>query len=190
MRGNKLVDLTGMRFNRWLVIGFDGIRHSSSGKGRRTYWRCLCSCGTVKSVEGYSLKSGKTKSCGCYNVEMHVKRSVFDHAVHTHMRVYRRNAIGRDIDFDLTDEEFAKLVSLPCYYCGAAPVEHATQRKGGKNSGYFASGIDRKDPDGPYRKGNCVPCCSRCNYSKSDMTQQEFIDMCKEVSSLHGNIGE
>lgn len=34
-------------------------------------WNCLClRCGTMKVVDGTSLKSGLTKSCGCYRTEV------------------------------------------------------------------------------------------------------------------------
>lgn len=35
-------------------------------KSTRAVWRCACQCGNIIYVEGYSLRSGNTKSCGCY----------------------------------------------------------------------------------------------------------------------------
>ena len=32
-------------------------------------WACLCECGNRKTVEGYSLTSGHTISCGCWQKE-------------------------------------------------------------------------------------------------------------------------
>lgn len=56
-------DLTGQTFGRLTVVKRDNTR-----KG--TYWLCECSCGTKeKSINGYSLTRGLTKSCGCYNKE-------------------------------------------------------------------------------------------------------------------------
>jgi len=53
-------DLTGRCFGRLSVVGF-----SHSGKNGRAFWRCSCSCGSVVSVSGTSLKTGGTVSCGC-----------------------------------------------------------------------------------------------------------------------------
>ena len=36
----------------------------------RMWWRCVCSCGQDVRVLDQSLKSGNTKSCGCYNREV------------------------------------------------------------------------------------------------------------------------
>lgn len=55
----KATDLTGQRFGSWTVI-----KRGKNVKGR-VYWICECDCGTVRSVFGDSLKSGKSTSCGC-----------------------------------------------------------------------------------------------------------------------------
>ncbi|MCD8225348.1 MAG: hypothetical protein LUC99_10985 [Clostridiales bacterium] len=38
-------------------------------KGRR-YWHCVCECGNECDVQASHLKSGHTKSCGCYRREV------------------------------------------------------------------------------------------------------------------------
>jgi hypothetical protein len=60
----KRVDLTGQRFGRWIVLEY--ADSTVYGKGK---WLCRCDCGTIKNVLGDNLKSGKTKSCGCWNSE-------------------------------------------------------------------------------------------------------------------------
>ena len=60
----KKLELTGQRFGRWLVIG-----ESDRGKSGRILWKCICDCGNERSVAGYSLKNGDSKSCGCLNRE-------------------------------------------------------------------------------------------------------------------------
>lgn len=60
---NKVKDLTGQRFGRLTVIGIDD-------RGtRKTYWNCLCDCGTIKSVRSDSLQNGAIRSCGCLKKE-------------------------------------------------------------------------------------------------------------------------
>ena len=41
------------------------IRKSASSR-HGIVWLCVCNCGNVCEVRGDRLKSGKTKSCGCY----------------------------------------------------------------------------------------------------------------------------
>lgn len=58
----KLIDLTGQRFGRLVVVE----RAGSEGPAR---WRCRCDCGTEKTVPGVGLRSGSSKSCGCLQRE-------------------------------------------------------------------------------------------------------------------------
>ena len=56
------LDLAGKRFGRLFVI-----KHTSvPGDTRKTYnWLCRCDCGNIVEVNGNSLTSGNTISCGC-----------------------------------------------------------------------------------------------------------------------------
>jgi hypothetical protein len=64
---NKIIDLVGQKFGRWLVIEkvIDVKRMSN---GRR--WLCQCDCGTKRMVYERFLKDGQSKSCGCLQKEM------------------------------------------------------------------------------------------------------------------------
>ena len=50
----KFIDITGQKFNDWTAIEYIG-----SGK-----WKFECSCGSTHILEGRSVRSGRTKSCG------------------------------------------------------------------------------------------------------------------------------
>jgi hypothetical protein len=58
--GNHVVDLTGKRFGRWLVIQRDGYTSN-----QQVRWLCQCDCGKQRKVAGYSLRNGISLSCGC-----------------------------------------------------------------------------------------------------------------------------
>lgn len=57
------IDLSGVRVGRLLVI-----EYSDSDDGRKA-WKCLCDCGNYVEIRGANLRSGKTKSCGCFKRE-------------------------------------------------------------------------------------------------------------------------
>ena len=64
---NNFIDLTGRKFGRLTVIKFSHIN-----KHGRSMWLCQCSCGgpsSLKVINGFSLKNGDTKSCGCIQKE-------------------------------------------------------------------------------------------------------------------------
>ena len=53
-------NLTGQKFNMWTVL-----HRINTEKKDASYWFCVCDCGTQRTVKGYVLTSGKSKSCGC-----------------------------------------------------------------------------------------------------------------------------
>lgn len=60
----RLHDITGKRFGRLIVLKRSGSRHGEAG------WLCQCDCGNEKIIPGYTLKHGKTRSCGCLATEL------------------------------------------------------------------------------------------------------------------------
>ena len=58
-----MIDLTGKVFGRLTVLG--PAPRPENSKNQYKYWKCRCTCGKEKVVDGGSLRSGNTKSCGC-----------------------------------------------------------------------------------------------------------------------------
>ena len=83
---------------------------------------------------------------------------------------YYKNIMKRK-DFQLTEEQYDALRQGGCHYCGRSCTETHT------------NGIDRVDNDRGYVIGNCVSCCSDCNYAKGSMTADEFIQKCVKIAS-------
>ena len=63
---SKIIDLTGQRFGKLLVIRKD---EDDVKKGRGISWLCQCDCGNTVSVLSGRLRSGQTESCGCARYE-------------------------------------------------------------------------------------------------------------------------
>lgn len=87
----KVANLIGLRFCRLVVI--DRCENDRFGKSR---WLCRCDCGNTSVVNSGALKSGKTKSCGCFNQECVIARNktrtgFVSHYVHgmSNTRIYR-----------------------------------------------------------------------------------------------------
>ena len=74
----NLIDLTGQRFGRLLVL------ERSDHKTYQLYWICECSCDkrTVLDVGGRYLREGKTQSCGCLQREWAKKKQLLNHKTH------------------------------------------------------------------------------------------------------------
>lgn len=51
-------EMEGLVFGKWTVLRFD-----RSGDGEAAYWWCRCTCGNERSVNGSSLRRGKSTQC-------------------------------------------------------------------------------------------------------------------------------
>lgn len=82
----KRIDISGSRYGRLVVLKYD-----HTDKEGRACWQCLCDCGNVVVVSGKSLRTGNTKSCGCYNIEKATERIVKRNTIHgdSHTRLFR-----------------------------------------------------------------------------------------------------
>lgn len=58
----KLIDLTGQRFGKLVVI-----ERGPNTKSRTTRWICTCDCGNKTLTCADLLRNGTVKSCGCLN---------------------------------------------------------------------------------------------------------------------------
>lgn len=156
---------------------------------------CSCSCGNEKEVYLTSLKTGRTKSCGCLAKELSSKRlknkpigkrkkngeSVFNII----FCQYKNSANKRDIEFNLTRQQFKKLTKQTCYYCGEPPSKI---RKNKYSTGdYTYNGVDRLDNSKGYTIDNAVSCCSFCNISKNNYSIEYFYD---KISKIYNNLKE
>lgn len=61
---SHIIDMTGQRFGRLVVI-----RRVPNKPGSNAKWLCVCDCGKTTRVQCKSLRSGATKSCGCYRAD-------------------------------------------------------------------------------------------------------------------------
>lgn len=64
MTNPSLVDLTGKRFGKLIVIKRAEDSLTKSGK-KLVAWECKCDCGKKCVIRSTNLKSGNTTSCGC-----------------------------------------------------------------------------------------------------------------------------
>lgn len=53
--------MTGQKYNRLTAIELDRVENG------HTFWKFRCDCGKTVVIDGWSVRSGKTKSCGCFN---------------------------------------------------------------------------------------------------------------------------
>ena len=123
---------SGAEFGKLIVLRYAGEEEALQ-RGSRHLWLCGCDCGNEVVVPGTNLKAanGKTRgvtSCGCSRHGPKLgKRKPEDRAIswmparNKVLGTYRRNAEKAGRIWDLSDEDFDRLTSLDCHYCGSAP---------------------------------------------------------------------
>ena len=157
------------------------IRLHHQDKRWRRHWLCKCRCGTEKVIQGSLLISGNTKSCGCWAKEAARLRAL-PHGQASRNQVlagYRHKAKKAKSGFSLTAEQFGRIATQPCFYCGTRPSNvHRSQNGTGD---FVYSGIDKIDPRKGYSVANTVPCCHICNFAKSNNSQGSFMDWIKRA---------
>lgn len=158
------------------------------------YFNYTCQCGTNKNCTTSTVYQNKIFSCGCYLKEWRyfkdpkprndIKPNGGSAANYVYW-YYKRNALKRNVQFELSKETFLEITKQNCTYCEIAPFKKY-KHSHHKNSGYFVyNGIDRLDNNKGYVKGNMTPCCFICNRAKGELTLDEFyqwIDRIKNAS--------
>lgn len=158
-------------------------------------YKCICDCGNLHIVSGDSLRSGRSKSCGCLKREF-VEKNKFqriedrEYALlrvqYSHLK--RRNKLKEFGDNIIDFDTFVKLSKSPCYYCGLTSSRVIEDRisetkKNKKVSSYILkiNGIDRLNNNIGYIDGNVVTCCKYCNSAKGVMSKEEFLDWVNRI---------
>lgn len=94
---------------------------------------------------------------------------VFENHQRIYYSMYKSSAKLRELDFQISEDQFKNITKYACYLCGHFPsVEH-------KN------GIDRYDNKIGYVLENCRSCCSDCNIMKKHYEFEELMTKMLEI---------
>lgn len=172
----KKLDLTGQKYHRLTVL------EAASAINGRSAWRCQCDCGTIKVIKTDDLRSGDTKSCGCWNQEQRSLRAenMYSKCVKYSPVETSARRVWRNRYKEMIFEDFYILSQNNCYYCGEFPsnnqnsADHRSSQKMKDEGDFTYNGLDRLDNNKPHSKENCVACCKYCNFAKRERTVEEF----------------
>lgn len=166
--GCKYKDITGYKSGELTAIEYIGKPNN------RHVWRCKCTCGNTKDIEGWKIINKYVKSCGC-------KEGNYKHGMHGTRIYYIWNAMkqrcsnkkfkdyhiygGRGITYCNEWETFEGFYDD----MGKSYIEHL-EKYGTKDTT-----LDRIDPDKNYCKENCRwATIEEQNYNKRETIREEI----------------
>lgn len=139
----------GNKYGNLTIIDFDHERRTPNGTIRR-YMTCKCDCGNTCIVALHSLKSGKTKSCGC------IKGVNQRGYKYTYPRLYPvyDNIIKRC--YKIHDSQYKYYGKRGITMCDEWLHNRNSFYKWALNNGYKDGlQLDRIDVNGNYEPNNC-----------------------------------
>lgn len=120
---------------------------------------CKCECGTITVVQGNNLTSGKSKSCGCLNIEKVIERNTKHGLRYT--RLYKIYATMKDRCLNKNCREFKHYGGRGIKICDEWLNDFKTFYNWSISHGYDKNAlrgkctIDRIDVNGDYCPDNC-----------------------------------
>lgn len=181
----KHIDLTGQRYGKLVVLS------QLPKEGMYYRYLCKCDCGNTIEVRSENLRSGRVKSCGCLKHatarnKIKDRKDAILRREYSHLK--KRNRKFTDYDNVISYDEYKKLVCLPCHFCGEVGSRTIIDRLRARQRTHICSGevihingIDRVDSAKGYISGNCISCCTTCNYAKNTMTIEQFKQWIQKV---------
>lgn len=182
----KRENLIGMKFGRLTVIDYAADHIQKSGK-HRTQWLCRCECGNTVIAQSFNLKSGNTKSCGCYANEVRVQGNIIHGDRHT--RLYTIWSAIKNRCYNRQAPTYYRWGGRGIKMCDEWRDSYLRFKTWALNNGYSEDlSIDRIDNNLGYNPDNCrwatakIQANNRSNsklfcYSGNMYTISELSDM-------------
>lgn len=182
----KLIDITGERFGKWTVVAHDGVHG-----GKRHHWLCVCDCGTVRPVDGSSLRRGLSTSCGKCNPPANRKHGLSgditacDHRKKKGRSVEyvmwgnaKQRARKAGLSFDIKPTDIVTPDVCPCLGMRLERGVGTQQRN--------SPSLDRINSALGYTKGNVWVISQKANAIKNDATVDELMQVAVQVALRNG----
>jgi hypothetical protein len=157
----KLIDLTGQKFERLLVLRKGLKRYPGKNSSAYVHWKCKCDCGNILTIGGDSLRNNHAKSCGCIKKEKFINMITkhndagkqfymcwynMKHRCNNSSNKHFKNYGGRGITYDPKWENYKKFKE-DMYFKYLYALKQLSMK---------TPSIEREDVNGNYCFDNCI----------------------------------
>lgn len=184
----RFKDLTGNVFDRLTVLNRVEDHYYPNGRHDVQY-RCLCECGKEVNVLGIHLRSGHTKSCGCFRKETTGNNKRTHGMTNTRLHGIWKNMKNRCTNKNSDDYYLygGRGISI----CDEWLNNFENFKDWSISNGYSDNlTIDRQDVNGNYEPSNCrwISQKSQCNNTRRNVRIEHNgeIHTMKEWSEILG----
>lgn len=153
----RLIDLTGKRFERLVVV-----RLAGTDRRGEALWECKCDCGKTSCVLGSHLRAKRIRSCGCLQKELSAirieKNRGKGNTKHggTQTRLYQIWANMKTRCLNQNNRAYKWYGALGVTICSDW-LNFENFYQWAKDNGYQENlTIERKNPFGNYEPSNCT----------------------------------
>ena len=156
--------------------------------------RCLCDCGREKVVLRNSLRTGKTKSCGCMSSKLKSehRRKVNEYRVDGDVAIGITTNTGNEFYIDADDLELVRHLSWYEQNNGYAvhkdsgkPIQSMHRLIMGNPEGLVVDHINHNRMDN--RRANLRVCTQKVNVRNSSTVPKGITKACRKTKSGHKN---
>lgn len=178
--GGKWIDwaksMIGSTVGHYKILEYVRLVKRESNKKVDIFFKVQCiHCGSIREEELYSNSGwNRYPNCPeCPRMELTYYERRF--------KEYQQSAKKRNIDWNLTLQEFINIATQKCHYCGEDPIYQYRIIGNKTETGDIINGIDRVDSSKGYNINNCVPCCTHCNVMKMHYSEKEFLNKVMQI---------
>lgn len=153
MKGKRLEIKAGDTFGKWTVLEEVEPKIYPSGRESRMF-RCVCECGTIKTIKISGLTNGTSRSCGCLMREKAAERATrHGFSKHPLFPVYWE---ARHRCESPTNKDFQNYGGRGIKFCEEWKQNPSAFFEWADRNGYKQGlQLDRKNNDGDYCPENC-----------------------------------
>lgn len=152
--------------DKYDISGIDRV-NNNLGYTQENTVSCCKICNFMKGIMSLDVYLNKIKhilSCMMISNEVFSKPRLFGNHCSASYEKYMKRAIKeKQVEFELSEDEFQKLKRLDCYMC----MKESTLKN--------LNGIDCIDNTVGYTLDNCMPCCYDCNKIKNEYDIYDVI---------------